>query len=291
MYNESIQQRGVIMYPITQKTILTPSVSQLDIHAPLVIRHAKPGQFVMLRVTQDGERIPLTIAGINHITESVSVIFQVVGATTFELNQLNVGDHIHDIAGPLGKPTELSGLKKVCIIGGGVGCAIAYPIAKALSEQDTEVHTIIGFRNKSFIFLESEFSNISTTFHLLTDDGSSHVKGRVTDQLKIMLDQGFEFDEVIAIGPLLMMKSVSELTKKYGIKTVVSMNPIMVDGTGMCGGCRVSVAGQMKFACVDGPEFDGHQVDFDAAILRNKMYQQEELENYQCEIKKAGETL
>ncbi len=279
------------MYPIIKKTILTPTVSQLDIHAPLVIKHAKPGQFVMLRVTSDGERIPLTIAGIDPIHESVSVIFQVVGATTYALNQLNQGDLIVDLAGPLGKPTELEGLKKVCIIGGGVGCAIAYPIAKALWNQQTEVHTIIGFRTSSLIFLESEFKEISHTFHLLTDDGSSHSKGRVTDQLQSMLNQGITFDEVIAIGPLLMMKSVAELTKKYGIKTIVSMNPIMVDGTGMCGGCRVSVAGQMKFACVDGPEFDGHQVDFDAAILRNRMYQQEELENYQCEISKGGETI
>jgi ferredoxin/flavodoxin---NADP+ reductase len=277
------------MYKIIGKTILTPSVSQLDIHAPLVVLHAKPGQFVMIRVQDDGERIPLTIAGINKENQTVSIIFQVVGATTDELNRKLPGDDIADLAGPLGKPTELEGLKKVCIIGGGVGCAIAYPIAKALHDQQTEVHTIIGFRTKSLVFLESQFQTISHSFHLLTDDGSYQEKGRVTDCLETMLKSGESFDQVIAVGPLLMMKSVSELTKRYGIKTIVSMNPIMVDGTGMCGGCRVSVDGKMKFACVDGPEFDGHQVDFDAAILRNRMYQQEELENYRCQREKAGE--
>ncbi len=277
------------MYKIIGKTILTPSVSQLDIHAPLVVLHAKPGQFVMIRVQSDGERIPLTIAGINTKTETVSVIFQVVGATTHELNRKQPGDDIADLAGPLGKPTDLEGLKKVCIIGGGVGCAIAYPIAKALFDHHTEVHTIIGFRTKSLVFLESEFQQISHTFHLLTDDGSYQEKGRVTDCLETMLQSGESYDQVIAIGPLPMMKSVSELTKRYGIKTVVSMNPIMVDGTGMCGGCRVSVDGKMKFACVDGPEFDGHKIDFDAAILRNRMYQQEEAESYRCQSEKAGE--
>lgn len=277
------------MYKIIRKSILSPSVSQLDIHAPLVIRHAKPGQFIMIRVTTDGERIPLTIAGMDREHETISIIFQVVGATTYALNQLNAGDFISDLAGPLGKPTEIEGLKKVCIIGGGVGCAIAYPLAKALYENKAEVHTIIGFRTKSLVFLESEMKAMSTSFDLLTDDGSYQKQGRVTDRLRELLEQGVHFDQVIAIGPLLMMKSVSDLTKKYGIKTIVSMNPIMVDGTGMCGGCRVSVGGQMKFACVDGPEFDGHQVDFDAAILRNKMYQDEEIEHFKCASQNKGD--
>jgi ferredoxin--NADP+ reductase len=277
------------MYKIIGKTILTPSVSQLDIHAPLVVLHAKPGQFVMIRVQSDGERIPLTIADINRENQTVSVIFQVVGATTDELNRQQPGDEIADLAGPLGKPTELEGLKKVCIIGGGVGCAIAYPIAKALYDKQTEVHTIIGFRTESLVFLETQFQQISHAFHLMTDDGSYQEKGRVTQCLEKILQSGESFDQVIAIGPLPMMKSVSELTKRYGIKTVVSMNPIMVDGTGMCGGCRVSVGGQMKFACVDGPEFDGHKVDFDAAMLRNRMYQQEETESYRCQKEVKGE--
>lgn len=280
MYNGIKKTRGKRMYIIFRKIILTPLVSQLDIVAPWIITHAKPGQFVMIRVTKDGERIPLTIAGIDPVHQTVSIIFQVVGATTHELNQLNEGDAIEDIAGPLGRPSDLEHVKKAIVIGGGVGCAIAYPIAKALVDQKASIHTIVGFRTKELVFMEDDFKSISDSFDLLTDDGSYSRKGRVTDRLQELLKSGEKVDLVIAIGPLQMMKAVSEMTKPYGIRTTVSMNPIMVDGTGMCGGCRVKVGKEMKFACVDGPEFDGHQVDFDAAILRNRMYEDDEKEHY-----------
>ena len=269
------------MFLITEKIILTPTVSMLKIKAPDVVRHAKPGQFVMLRVEENGERIPLTIAESNLNDQTISVIFQIVGATTKKLNQLDKGNYLIDFAGPMGRPAKLDGLKKVCVIGGGVGCAIAYPIAKSLFEQNTVVHTIIGFRTKELVFLEDEFKSISNQFYLVTDDGSYHQQGKVTDILKSLLQKGETYDEVYAIGPLPMMKYVSLLTKEYNIKTVVSMNPVMVDGTGMCGGCRVSVGNEMKFACVDGPEFDGHLVNFDEAIKRNKMYESFESKQYQ----------
>ncbi|MBU1142965.1 MAG: sulfide/dihydroorotate dehydrogenase-like FAD/NAD-binding protein [Firmicutes bacterium] len=269
------------MFLITEKIILTPTVSMLKIKAPDVVRHAKPGQFVMLRVEENGERIPLTIAESNLNDQTISVIFQIVGATTKKLNQLEKGDYLIDFAGPMGRPAKLDGLKKVCVIGGGVGCAIAYPIAKSLFEQNTVVHTIIGFRTKELVFLENEFKRISNQFYLVTDDGSYHQQGKVTDILKSLLLKGETYDEVYAIGPLPMMKYVSLLTKEYNIKTIVSMNPVMVDGTGMCGGCRVSVGNEMKFACVDGPEFDGHLVNFDEAIKRNKMYESFESKQYQ----------
>lgn len=268
------------MFLIVDKVILTPTVSLLKIEANDVVRHAKPGQFVMLRVEEDGERIPLTIAEANKTDHTISVIFQIVGATTKKLNELNKGDYLIDFVGPMGKPAKLEGLKKVCVIGGGVGCAIAYPIAKSLYEQNTIVHTIIGFRTKELVFLENEFKKISDQSFLVTDDGSYQHQGRVTDILKRLLEQGETYDEVYAIGPLPMMKFVSELTKKYRIKTIVSMNPVMVDGTGMCGGCRVTVGNEMKFACIDGPEFDGHLVNFDEAIMRNKMYESFESEKY-----------
>lgn len=268
------------MFKIVLKTILTPSVSLMKIYAPNVVKHAKPGQFMVLRTDSDSERIPFTIAEANQDDQTIAIIFQVVGASTLKLNQLKENDYILDFAGPLGKPSQIDGLKKVCVIGGGLGCAIAYPIAKALHNQKTYVHSIIGFRKKELVFLSSEFKDISDCFDLVTDDGSAGKMGLVTTLLKALLDQDNTFDEVFAIGPLVMMKAVSELTKQYGIKTIVSMNPIMIDGTGMCGGCRITVNNKMRFACVDGPEFDGHQVDFDEAILRNKMYESAERKAY-----------
>ncbi len=260
------------MFLITEKKELAPKVSLMKIKAPYIVKHAKPGQFVILRVEELGERIPMTITEANQIDGNVTIIFQEVGATTHKLNQLNVGDFLHDFVGPLGKATHLEGLKKVAVIGGGVGCAIAYPVAKALHDQNTIVHSIIGFRNKDLIFLEEEFKACSDLTIVTTDDGSNGNKGFVTDALKKLLENGETYDEVMTIGPLPMMKFVSLTTKPYGIKTIVSMNPVMIDGTGMCGGCRVSVGNEMKFACVDGPEFDGHLVDFDEAIRRNQMY-------------------
>ena len=268
------------MFFITDKKKLTQSVSMFKVKAPFIVKHAKPGQFVMLRIDQNGERIPLTIAESNHDDETITLIVQSAGATTKKLLELNIGDSLLDLAGPLGKPSKVTGFKKVCVIGGGVGCAIAYPIAKALHQENTIVHTIIGFRNKELVFLEDEFKAVSNHMYLVTDNGSAGRKGFVTDILKELLLKGETYDEVIAIGPLIMMKMVSEMTKPYHIKTIVSMNPIMVDGTGMCGGCRISVDHEMKFACVDGPEFDGHLVDFDEVIQRNKMYQEFEHEQY-----------
>jgi ferredoxin--NADP+ reductase len=234
----------------------------------------------MIRVEENGERIPLTIADFNKNDGTITIIFQVVGRTTYILNQLNQGDKIRDCAGPLGKPSELNGLKRVLLVGGGLGCAILYPIAKALFEQKTEIIAITGFKNKSFIFLEDEFKGISNQNFILTDDGSYGEKGFVTDKLREILENDQTFDEVIAIGPILMMKAVSEMTKKYQIKTIVSMNPVMVDGTGMCGGCRVKVDNTIKFACVDGPEFDGHTVNFDEIMKRNQMYRDIEEKAY-----------
>ncbi len=269
------------MFEITVKRTLKPTVTLLKIKAPFVVKHAKPGQFIILRVEEHGERIPMTITEANQIDETITIIFQVVGATTTKLNQLEVGDSLHDFVGPLGKATHLEGLKKVAVVGGGVGCAIAYPLAKALHDQGSIVHSIIGFRSLDLIFLEDEFKACSDETFVMTDDGSNGNKGFVTDALKKLLINGETYDEVIAIGPLPMMKFVSLLTKPYGIKTIVSMNPVMIDGTGMCGGCRISVGGQMKFACVDGPEFDGHLVDFDEAIRRNQMYKDFEVKKHE----------
>ena len=254
------------MYEILKKTILNPTVARMEIAAPLVAKKAEPGQFIILRVDEGGERIPLTVADFDREKGTVTIIYQIVGATTMALNQLEEGDCLHDFVGPLGTPSHTEGLKKVAVIGGGVGCAIAFPVAKKLHEQGTEVHSIVGFRNKDLVILEEEFSAVSDKMVMMTDDGSYGTKGLVTNALKELLDAGEQYDEVIAIGPLIMMKFVAKLTKEYGVKTIVSMNPIMIDGTGMCGGCRLSVGGQVKFACVDGPDFDGHEVDFDEAM-------------------------
>lgn len=262
------------MYKIITKKILNPTVTEMDILAPLVARKAEPGQFVILRVDEKGERIPLTIAGFDRNAGTVKIIFQIVGATTRLLGMKSEGEYISDFAGPLGKPTETDGLKKVAVIGGGVGTAIAFPVAKKLAESGAEVHTVVGFRTESLVILEKEFASVSDKFFLMTDDGSAGEKGLVTDALKKLIEFGEKYDEVIAIGPLVMMKFVCRLTKEYGIKTVVSMNPIMIDGTGMCGCCRLTVGGKTMFACVDGPDFDGHQVDFDEAMARSTMYRE-----------------
>jgi len=260
------------MYQIVKKMALNPTVTLMVIKVPLIAKKTEPGQFIILRVDENGERIPLTIADYDRQDGTVTIIFQIVGATTQALSHLNEGDSIHDFVGPLGRPTEIQGLKNVAIVGGGVGCAIAYPVAKKLHEQGCHVSTITGFRTQNLVILENEFRKVSDTFTLMSDDGSCGTKGLVTDALKQQIDSGASFDAVIAIGPLVMMKFVSALTKPYGIKTVVSMNPIMIDGTGMCGGCRVSVGGQIKFACVDGPDFDGHLIDFDDAMARASAY-------------------
>ena len=260
------------MYKIVKKQPLNPTVTRMEIEAPLIAKKAKPGQFIILRVDENGERIPLTVAGYDREKGTVTIIFQIVGATTEKLNHLNEGECLHDFVGPLGVPTHVDGLKKVCVIGGGVGCAIALPIAEELHAMGAEVTSIIGFRNQDLVILEDEFKACSDHFTLMTDDGSYGEKGNVTVPLKTLLENGERFDEVIAIGPRIMMKFVCLTTKEYDQKTVVSMNPIMVDGTGMCGGCRLTVGGKTKFACVDGPDFDGHEVDFDEAMSRSRSY-------------------
>ncbi len=260
------------MYQIVGKKSLNPTVTQMEILAPFVAKKALPGQFIILRVDEDGERIPLTIAGYDREKGTVTIIFQIVGAGTERLNRKKVGESIPDFVGPLGRPTHTQGLKKVCVVGGGVGCAIALPVAKALCEQGAEVTSIIGFRSKDLIILEDEFKACSKNFYLMTDDGSCGCQGNVCAPLQQLLASGEQFDEVITIGPLIMMKFVCATTKEFGVKTIASMNPIMIDGTGMCGGCRLTVGGEMKFACVDGPEFDGHLIDFDEAMSRSRMY-------------------
>ena len=260
------------LFEIIEKKPLNKAVTMMEIYAPFVAKKAKPGQFIILRVNEKGERIPLTIFDKNPEKGTIKIIFQIVGATTKLLNELKEGEKICDLTGPLGKPSKLDGLKKVAVIGGGVGCAIAYPIAKYLSQKYCIVHSIVGFRNKSLVILEDMFEKISDVFILTTDDGSKGEKGLVTDSLEKLIVSGERYDEIIAIGPLLMMKYVCILTKKYDIKTTVSMNPIMIDGTGMCGGCRVTYNGKICFACVQGPDFDGHLIDFDEAIKRNTMY-------------------
>ncbi len=260
------------MYRIVKKKALNPTVVLMDIDAPAVARRALPGQFVILRTDNEGERIPLTVADYDREKGTVTIIFQVVGATTEKLSHLEEGDCIADFVGPLGKATHTEGLRKVAVVGGGVGCAIAYPVAKKLHEEGCEVHAVIGFRNKDLVILEDEFKAASDKLVLMSDDGSAGRKGLVTDALKALIESGEQYDEVITIGPLIMMKFVCALTKEYGIKTVASMNPIMIDGTGMCGGCRLTVGGKTQFACVDGPEFDGHLIDFDEAMARSGMY-------------------
>ncbi len=260
------------MFEILEKRSLNPTVTLMRINAPMIAKKAEPGQFIILRTDENGERIPLTIADFDRENGSVTIIFQIVGATTEKLNHLNGGDCLHDFVGPLGKVTHTDGLKKVAVVGGGVGCAIAYPVAKKLHELGCEVHAVVGFRNKDLVILEEEFKNASSKFVLMSDDGTAGEKGLVMDALKKLIESGEQYDEVITIGPLIMMKFVCQLTKNYGIKTVASMNPIMIDGTGMCGGCRLTVGGETKFACVDGPEFDGHLIDFDEAMARGAMY-------------------
>jgi ferredoxin--NADP+ reductase len=260
------------MYKILRRKELNPTVTLLDIEAPLIAKKAEPGQFIILRVDDEGERIPLTIADFDREAGWVRIIFQIVGGTTEKLNHVMEGEYIHDFVGPLGVPTHVEGLKKVAVVGGGVGCAIAFPVAKKLHELGAEVHSVVGFRNKDLVILEDDFNAVSDKMMLMTDDGSHGQKGLVTNALKELIEAGNQYDEVIVIGPLIMMKFVCALTKEYGIKTTVSMNPIMIDGTGMCGGCRLTVGGETKFACVDGPDFDGHLVDFDEAMERGSMY-------------------
>ncbi len=272
LYAENLLEGIIDMYKIVKKESLNPTVTLMEIEAPLIAKKAKPGQFIILRVDEDGERIPLTVAGYDREKGYVRIIFQIVGATTEKLNHKEEGEYIQDFVGPLGVPTHVEGLKKVCVIGGGVGCAIALPIAQELHEMGAEVTSIIGFRNKDLVILENEFAACSDSFKLMTDDGSYGEHGNVTVPLKAMLEGGEKFDEVIAIGPLIMMKFVCLTTKAFDQKTVVSMNPIMVDGTGMCGGCRLTVGGKTKFACVDGPDFDGFEVDFDEAMSRARSY-------------------
>ena len=264
------------MYKIVYKRALNPTVVELHIEAPLVANKARPGQFIILRVDEEGERIPLTVAGVNKEAGTVKIIYQIVGSTTEKLSHKEAGDYLQDLVGPLGVATHLDGLKKVCIVGGGVGCAIAMPIAEALSAMGADVTSIIGFRNKDLLILEDEFRACSNVLRVMTDDGSYGEKGNVTLPLREMLDAGERFDMIITIGPLIMMKFVVETARPYGIPVTVSMNPIMVDGTGMCGGCRLTlnVDGKKvtKFACVDGPDFDGYEVDFDEAMARGRMY-------------------
>ena len=260
------------MYKILEKKALNPTVTKMVIEAPLVARKAEPGQFIIFRASEDGERVPLTIADYDREKGTVTIIFQIVGGATMELNALNEGECLTDFVGPLGTPSHVEGLKKVAVVGGGVGCAIAYPIAKKLHSLGAEVHAVVGFRNKDLVILEDEFRAVSEKLVMMTDDGSYGEKGVVTNALEALIKEGNQYDEVIAIGPLIMMKFVCKLTKEYGIKTIVSMNPIMIDGTGMCGGCRLTVGGKTKFACVDGPDFDGHAVDFDEAMHRGGMY-------------------
>ena len=269
------------MYKIINKKSLNPTVTLMDVEAPLVAKKAEAGQFIILRVDKEGERIPLTVAGYDREKGTVRIIFQIVGATTAKLNALAEGDFIEDFVGPLGKPTRVDGLKKVCIVGGGVGCAIALPIAQKLHEMGCEVHTVIGFRNKDLVILEEEFSACSHRLTIMTDDGSYGRQGVVTLPLSEAIEGGESYDEVITIGPLIMMKFVVATTKPHGIPTTVSMNPIMIDGTGMCGGCRLTVGGETKFACVDGPDFDGFLVDFDEAMSRGGMYGEFEHHKYE----------
>lgn len=278
------------MFKITEKKVLNPNVTLMKIYAPLVAKKAKAGQFIILRVNEEGERIPLTIASYDRENGTITIIFQIVGATTRLLNSLNEGDYITDFVGPLGNATKTEGFEKVAVVGGGVGSAIALPVAQELYKNGCEVHSIIGFRNKDLVILEEEFEKSSNVFKRMSDDGSWGEKGLVTDALKSLIESGEKYDEVITIGPLIMMKFVCKLTKEYGIKTVASMNPIMIDGTGMCGGCRLSVGGKMKFACVDGPEFDGHQIDFDEAIARSRTYFNYERENdaHVCNLLKGA---
>ena len=276
------------MYKITAKVALNPTVTKMVIEAPLIAKKAKPGQFIIVRPFEDSERIPLTVAGYDREKGTVDIIFQIVGGTTMELNSLNAGDSVHDFVGPLGKASEFDGIKKAAVVGGGLGCAIALPQAQKLHDMGVDVDLIAGFRNTDAIILEDEMKGACSRLTLVTDDGSNGHKGFVTDALKELIEAGNKYDVVIAIGPMIMMKFVCKTTEPYGIKTIVSMNTIMVDGTGMCGGCRLTVGGETKFACVDGPDFDGHQVDFDEAMRRSAIYkpQEQAAREHQCNLMK-----
>ena len=260
------------MYRIVRKEALKPTVILYEIEAPMVAKKAEPGQFIILRVDENGERIPITIHDYDREKGTVTIIVQTVGATTEKLSHKQQGEFIQDFVGPLGRPTETEGKKKVCVVGGGVGCAIAYPVLKKFHDCGAEVHAVVGFKNKDVVILEDKFKSASDVMKLVTDNGSYGEKGLVTDALKQLIEEGNQYDEIFAIGPAIMMKFVSKTTEPYGIPTTVSMSPIMVDGTGMCGGCRLTVGGETKFACVDGPDFDGHKVDWDESLKRGKMY-------------------
>lgn len=274
------------MFTIVKKRVLNEAVTMMEVHAPFIARKAKAGQFIIFRVDEFGERVPLTIADYDREKGTVTIIFQAVGKSTKMLAQKNEGDDILDFVGPLGKATELEGYKKACVVGGGVGCAIAYPSAKSLHNLGAQVDVIAGFRNKDIVILEDEMKAISDHLYIATDDGSYGQKGFVTDVLRSLIEAGANYDLVIAIGPVIMMKMIAQLTREYNIKTIVSLNPIMIDGTGMCGGCRVTVGGQTRFACVDGPDFDGHLVDFDELMKRNTSYRMQEQEdsNHICRL-------
>ena len=260
------------MYRIVKKEALKPTVTLYEIEAPMVAKKAEPGQFIILRVDENGERIPITIHDFDREKGTVTIIVQTIGATTEKLRHKAEGEFLQDFVGPLGRPTETEGKKKVCVVGGGVGCAIAYPVLKKFHDCGAEVHAVVGFKNKDVVILEDKFKSASDVMKLVTDDGSYGEKGLVTDALKQLIEEGNQYDEIFAIGPAIMMKFVSKTTEPYGIPTTVSMSPIMVDGTGMCGGCRLTVGGETKFACVDGPDFDGHKVDWDESLKRGKMY-------------------
>lgn len=282
------------MYRIVRKKELNADVTLMDIEAPFVAKKAKAGQFIIFRIDEMGERVPLTIAGYDRENGTVTIIFQKVGFSTKALGALNEGDYIQDFVGPLGKPTQVENVKRVCVIGGGVGCAIALPSAKAFKEAGAEVDVIIGFRNKDIVILEDEFRACADNLYLMTDDGSYGEHGFVTVKIQELLEAGRQYDEVLAIGPVPMMKFVCKTTEPFGVKTMVSLNPIMVDGTGMCGGCRVTVGGETKFACVDGPEFDGHQVDYAELMSRNSVYREREAQvtkDHACRIEAMGKAL
>ena len=282
------------MYKIVRKKELNSAVTLLEVEAPFIARKAKAGQFIIFRIDDKGERVPLTIAGYDREKGTVTIIFQKVGFATTALGALNEGDYIQDFVGPLGKATDVAGKKKVCVVGGGVGCAIALPSAKAFKEEGAEVTVIVGFRSKDIVILEDEFKEVADHFIMMTDDGTYGRHGLVTQPLQELLEAGEKFDEVLAIGPVPMMKFVCKTTEPFGVHTMVSLNPIMVDGTGMCGGCRVTVGGETKFACVDGPEFDGHKVDFAELMNRNSLYRGREAEvthDHACRIEKMGRDL
>ena len=282
------------MYKIVRKKELNSSVTLMEIEAPFVAKKAQAGQFIIFRIDEMGERVPLTIAGYDREKGTVTIIFQKVGFSTIALGNLNEGDYIRDFVGPLGKPTHTEGIKRVCVVGGGVGCAIALPSAVAFKEAGAEVDVVVGFRNKDIVILEDEFKAAADNMYLMTDDGSYGEQGFVTVKLQQLLESGRNYDAVLAIGPIPMMKFVCKTTEHFGVKTMVSLNPIMVDGTGMCGGCRVTVGGETKFACVDGPEFDGHKVDFAELMSRNSVYRDREAEvkeSHACRIEAMGKAL